>query len=398
MPEITAAWLDPDGNAAALDDRRRLIRLPGALPGDHVAWSAVRDQGRRVEAKVDTILRPSPDRRPPPCPYDAACGGCDLAALQPDARRAALAAMVQRSLELPAPPAVVHGVDGEGRRARIKLAIEGGRVGYRGERSHQLVEVEACGIARPELGPALALLREVLAGYPQLPATSVELRTDGRRVVYAFHGGRWTGACRDAALRLGDVAVDGQKVHGDVHLWLDVLGLRLRAGPRAFYQVDLGLNQELAAFVRDAVVAVRAERVLDLYAGIGNLSLPIAAAGLPVLAVEQEASALADLGASAAAAGLTLRTLALDAAKFEPSREPFDAAVLDPPRAGSGEVLGRVLRNRPRRVVLVSCDVRAAARDLKLAREQRYRVAEVRCFDLFPDTRHVETVTVLDRT
>ncbi|HMV68524.1 MAG TPA: RsmD family RNA methyltransferase, partial [Myxococcota bacterium] len=341
------------------------------------------------------VISPSPDWRAPPCPHDADCGGCDLSALTPHARRAALASMVQRALGLDAPPEVIHAP--EQGRARIKLTIDGERLGYRGARSHSLVPVDRCGVARPELSDALPALRRVLAERPGL-ADAVELRTDGERVVYAFLGGRWEAADRAATAALGRVAHDGRAVHGDVHLWLPVQGLRLRAGPRAFFQVDLALNGALVGFVRDAVAAARPERALDLYAGIGNLGLPIAATGVPVLAVEQEASALSDLAASAEAAGLGgVRTLAIDAARFDPSREVFDVAVLDPPRAGAGEVLSRALRNRPRRVVVVSCDVRSAARDLRIAKDQRYRLVEVRCFDLFPDTHHVETVTVFER-
>jgi len=85
------------------------------------------------------------------------------------------------------------------------------------------------------------------------------------------------------------------------------------------------------------------------------------------------------------------------AERFDPQSTPFDVAVLDPPRAGAGEVMDRVLRSRPRRVVHVACDPVAGARDVARARKQGYAVASVQLFDLFPRTHHVETVTVLDR-
>lgn len=394
MPTTRVAWLNPDGSGGALDESRRVLHLPGGLPGDVVSWTSVEGH-----AQVDAVVEPSPDRVTPACPVDGQCGGCDLSALAPGARRAALAHMIGRAWNLPAAPEVEAPTVERGRRARVELAIADGVVGYRAARSHRLVDVDACGIARPELNDLLGRLRTVIAARPGLPTDRVSLRTDGEKAVAAFQSTRrWSPEDVEGTAVLDHVAVDHKRVHGDPTLRLPVLGLRLRAGPEAFFQVDLDLNQRLVAFVRDAITAVRAERVLDLYAGIGNLGLPIAAGGVPVLAVEVDGSALHDLRATAADHGLTaVKVLAMDARKFDPSREAFDAAILDPPRAGAGDVLIRVLRNRPRRVVLVSCDALAGSRDVRAAQKLGYRVTAVRCFDLFADSHHMETVTVLDR-
>ena len=134
--------------------------------------------------------------------------------------------------------------------------------------------------------------------------------------------------------------------------------------------------------------------VADLYAGIGNLTLPLAEGGRPVLAVEMEGQATHDLRARAPA-HVHVQTGRVE--RFDLSRHPFDLAVLDPPRAGAGEVMQRVLHNRPRRIVLVSCHLPSARRDVAVARKGGYRVGSVRCFDLFPDTHHVETVIALER-
>ncbi|MCA9495269.1 MAG: class I SAM-dependent RNA methyltransferase, partial [Myxococcales bacterium] len=134
-------------------------------------------------------------------------------------------------------------------------------------------------------------------------------------------------------------------------------------------------------------------RVLDLYAGIGNLSLPLAARGLPVIAVEAPGPGSEDLRRNAA--GLPAEVHARPVERFDASRSPFDALVLDPPRAGAPGVLPKVTLLRPRVIVLVSCFAASAARDL--AELKGYRAVSVRCFDLFPDTHHVETVVVLER-
>ncbi len=399
MPDTDIAWLLPDGSGGAPLDDGTTVRVPGVIPGDRVRWTEVDRRGRGVRGELVEILAPSPERRGPPCPWDARCGGCDLSHVRPTARRSYLAAVVARSLGLVEPPEVVHSDDSRGQRARIKLTIESGQLGYRAPRSHEIVPIEGCGIAHPLIDSAIRPLRAWLEAHATDALASVELRTDGERVVHNFETrSRPNTETRAALAELTPVALDGRVHSGDATLRVPVAGLRLFAGPSVFFQVNLELNEALAGFVHRAIKAISPERVLDLYAGIGNLGLPLAAAGVPVIAVEQQGRALADLQRTVEAYGIKkMQTLALDARRFDPSREPFDAAILDPPRAGAGDVLGRVLRSRPRRVVIVSCDVRSAGRDVRAAQAQGYRVAEVRCFDLFNQTRHVETVTVLDR-
>jgi 23S rRNA (uracil1939-C5)-methyltransferase len=307
--------------------------------------------------------------------------------------------MIRFAWDLPADPVVEAPERELGRRARVELTVADGQIGYRAARGHALVPIRGCAIARPEVEAGISAMRAVLAAHPTLPADRVAIRSDGARVMFHLHStAAWSAADRAAVAPLGAVALDGRALHGDPVLQIPVAGLRLRAGPSAFYQVDLALNERMVAAVIAAIVEIRAERVVDLYAGIGNLGLPVAATGCPVLAVESFASAVEDLRATVDAHGLrNVRALAIDARKFDPSREAFDAVILDPPRAGAGDVLVRALRNRPRRAVLLSCDPLAGARDVRAAKAAGYRVTSVRCFDLFPDTRHIEVLTVLDR-
>lgn len=389
---VRAEWLLPDGRAGATLPDGRTVRLAGALPGDEVDAVVTGVRGRAVDADVVAIRVPSPDRRPPPCPHSARCGGCDLDQADPAARRRWLGAMLAHVYGRPGPVEVVASPRAEGHRARIGLHLEAGRVGYRAPRSHTLVPIERCRVARPEVQAAFERLHARLAEEPQAfeGLTDVEIRTDGAATAFVFAGR----AHRPEALApLGTVVVDGRTVHGDPLLSVDGGGGPLRVGPRAFYQVNLEANVLLGGFVREAVAAAAPERVLDLYAGVGNLSLPLARAGTPVVAVESPGPGAEDLRRNAR--GLPVEVVALPVERFDPSRTPFDAVVLDPPRAGAPGVLPKVLRNRPKVVVYVSCFAPSAARDLAAIRG--YEVAEVRGFDLFPDTHHVESVVVLRR-
>ncbi len=398
MPETRIGWLAPDGQGVGPTDGGGFVRVRGCVPGDVVAYTQVSQKGREAAGTLDAVVTPSPDRVTPECAWDAQCGGCDLAAFAGDVRRASLARMVGFAIQSKAPIPVVASPRQVAHRARVSLAIDGVRVGYHATRSHELVEPDLCRIARPEVQAAWTHLRAWLAEHGPVPYASVEIRSDGARTVFAFSDrGQGPIPSKAAWAALGDVALDGKRAHGDPTLRLSVAGLSLRASASSFYQVNLETNALLVDHVVAKVREAKAERVLDLYTGIGNLALPIAASGVPVVAVERDGAAIHDLKTTAAEAGLkNIEALAIAAERFDPSRTAFDVAVLDPPRAGAGEVLGRVLRNRPRRLIYLSCNIQETARDLR-AYAQGYKLVDVTCFELFPDTHHIETVLVLDR-
>ncbi len=391
--------LRPDGTASARLDDGTFLQVPGALPGDEVTWHPGRRRGRVQHAELDRVVTPSPDRIAPPCPHDAACGGCDLAPLRHPARGPLFGAMLASVFRQSDPVPVLTAPSPDGHRARISLRIQDGQLGYRGAGTHAFVPITTCRIARPEIQQVLPALQRVVATVSDPALDRVDVRSDGTGVAHVFHT---TGPVRPGTFEqlaaLGDVAHGRTVIAGDPTRWLPVGEHRLRASPEAFYQVHLEQNARLVDAVCRRILDVQPERVLDLYAGIGNFSIPLAASGVPVVAVEIGGAALKDLAASADRANVSGRvvTHATPAERYDVSREPFDAVVLDPPRAGAGIVLERVLALRPKRVVYVACQPTAAARDLHRHLGD-YRLTEVFGVDLFPQTHHVEAVMVLDR-
>jgi len=381
MPTTKLTWNTPTGAGATW--KGKTLSIAGALAGETVTWEQSGERGRRVDGRVVSIDEPSPDRIEPTCPDYDACGGCGLAQLRNAGRAGWIAGVASHALRTEvgftaSPREVAH-------RARIKLAIEGGEVGYRKARSHELVPFARCGIARPEVSDALDALRA--HGVPD--AEEVEIRTDGKNVAYDFRG-----SARAPDLSgLGNASWNGKKVAGSPTLEISVLGHDLRVSPGAFYQVNLELNELMVRWAVGRAMAAEPERLLDMYCGIGNFAVPVAAQGVPVVGVELEGPSIRDLRHTGAE--LPIKALGMDARRFDPSREPYDVVILDPPRAGTGKVLQAVARNRPRRMVYVSCHLPSAVRELRQLKG--YRVSEVRCFDMFPDTPHFETGIVLDR-
>jgi 23S rRNA (uracil1939-C5)-methyltransferase len=396
--EIDVEWLLPDGRVAGRGPEGT-VTVSGALPGDRIRWREVRRQGRTVIGECVDTVRPSPDSRVPPCAYSSRCGGCDLDRLTPDAQRRAKAVMVQFALRLQDPPQLFPSPRDRSYRARVKLGVRDGVLGLHAARSHDILPVTACSIARDEVSAMITALQQWWTASCPSGIDEIEVRSDGQRVVLAVSG-QPDAQTRSALSAFRDVAVNGTAIHGDPTLTLTGLGSPLRVSPRSFYQINLEMNEILVRWVVDRLNAVRAERVLDLYSGIGNFTLPIAShTDAHVVAVESEGQAVADLQFNAATLGLTGRVQAhvRPVERFDTTREAFDAVVLDPPRAGAPGVMERLVHNRPRRIVYIACHPPSAQRDLKAAIQAGYVVTEVAAFDMFPDTHHVETAIVLDR-
>ena len=393
----------------------KVLFVRGAAPDEELEVVVRETRERFAFADVAAVLRPSAARRAAPCPALPRCGGCPWQHLDYAAQLAAKRDVVREHLRrlggieidvaavLPSPREYAY-------RRRIKLRVADGVIGFHAAASHALEPIEHCLLAEPAVDAAI----------PWAAALVAALRARLRRV--ELSGG---GAAARIVVAGG---VEGALVEGDaarVDAWLaahpGVAGLLLRGrgwtrewgdpsvglAPEdgaalvvrapGFTQVNADANRLLVGAVVGALAPRPGLRVLDLYAGAGNLSLPLRRRGALVTAVEQDRRAAADAQANAAReAGPPLRVIADRAdravAALAAAGERFDAVVLDPPRAGAADCIEPLLRLAPARLIYVSCDPATLARDVRRLRA-RYRIDHVQPIDLFPHTYHVETVT-----
>jgi 23S rRNA (uracil1939-C5)-methyltransferase len=185
-----------------------------------------------------------------------------------------------------------------------------------------------------------------------------------------------------------------------LQLWVDEPPLILNYGPGGFAQVNSEQNRRLVQAVVDAAALQGSEEVLELYCGMGNFSLPLARRCRRLVGIEDFPVSIEKARANAALNKITNASFEVaDAAAYlSRSQQPFDLVLLGPPRTGAGrEVVQSLLRNPPRRIVFVSCDPLTLVRDLGPLFGQGYRLVNSRPFDLFPQTYHLESVTLLER-
>lgn len=425
MPRLTIEKLVHLGQGLAREEGKIWL-IPRAAPGDVVDARVVRERRGMVEGEIDAVLEPGPDRIEPACPAYGRCGGCHLQHIaherQAGLKVGVLREVLQRSGRIEAGP--VEAITGEplGWRYRIELHLRDGHLGFFERRSSALIEVDACPIARPGVSAALPALRAALAGCTRrLPDSEVELVEAGEGRVWIVlrppQGAKGDPEGLDVLVRVlapvpcvaGVLSGRGRILAGEAAQasidWPtigrggeDVL---LRVGPASFTQANPGLNRALVRAVLARAGDVVGRPVLELYAGSGNLTLPLAAAGAKVTAVEVDGNALRHSERGLKAAGLDARLIAGDTGatlvSMNRQRERFDRIVADPPRDGLGDAAGKLGRFGADRLILCACEPSALARDAVRLVADGFRPEGFAVVDMFPQTYHFETIAVFGR-
>jgi tRNA/tmRNA/rRNA uracil-C5-methylase (TrmA/RlmC/RlmD family) len=389
----------------------KVVLVAGALPGERVRVSITEDHPRWSRARLVEVLVPSPDRVAPPCPVAEECGGCDLQHVTPDAGRALKTRVVREQLaRLGGFGDAAHGLVEEcrsvgpdlGYRNHVQLhAGPDGRLGFHRAGSHEVVPIGACPVATDEVNALLGLFG------PEAGARELALRAVGGVRSAVVTPGDGAVALPEGVPTLALRQADGRPVvvRGEVSTSVDVAGVTLHLPVDAFFQVNLGGAEALVAAVRAAAGEVADRDVWDLYAGVGLLALPLAADGSHVLAVESVRPAADALERAAREQELDVKVLAerveqvvRRAATGDRSLDPPEVVIADPPRAGLGQrTVEDLVRLAPSRIVLVSCDVAALARDARDLQARGMRLERCVPLDLFPMTHHVEVVSTFVR-
>ena len=405
------------------DDTGWVLFVRHALPGERVRAIVTQATARFARADAVEILLPSADRVPPPCQYAApgACGGCDWQHASLPAQRELKAAVIRQQLRRLAGidrNVVVQAIDGDegglGWRTVVTFAIDrNGVAGLRRHRSHEVIEIDRCLIAHPLVTNA-GITR---ARWPavQSVAVSVAPATGERGALLAGKAGVASGLPALAADTVQLAAPSGKRipVRGRGYLTQRAAGRDWRVSLGGFWQVHPGAADLLAAVVLAALEPRPGEVALDLYCGAGLFAGLLAEAVGPdgaVIAAEQDPVAVRDARHNLRewpwarvhrgdVAQVLRRTGLRDAS----------VAVLDPPRTGVARPVIDALCGRGefatraagepglRRLAYVSCDPATLARDLRLLIDGGWQLTELRGYDAFPMTHHVECVAVLTR-
>jgi 23S rRNA (uracil1939-C5)-methyltransferase len=418
--------LDAAGRGVARN-AGKVVFVEGALAGELVEARLLESKSKFDRARVVEVLKASASRREPRCPHFGLCGGC--ATQHVDARTQVAAK--QRGLEdnlarigkvqagfMLAP---IHGEEwGYRHRARLSVRYVEGKggalVGFRERKSTYVADMNSCEVLPPRISDLIAPLKSLISQLSirdRVPQIEIAVGEDTTVLVFRH------------LLALSKADEDSLRAFADDHrvqAWLqpegpdsahpfhpvgrDKLyyalpesGLKMYFQPADFTQVNPAVNRLLVQRALNLLAPRPGERIADLFCGIGNFSLPIAARGAQVIGFEGSAPLVERARRNAAANGLVAQFEVADL--FQPNLDHygrFDKYLLDPPREGAASLVHALPADWPRRIVYVSCDPATLARDAEvLVHKKGFTLAAAGIVNMFPHTAHVESIALFER-
>lgn len=409
--------------------------VPFSCPGDEVSLRITAEKKSYCTASICEVITPSPARIVPECAVFEACGGCSWQhvrySFQLEQKRKIIAETLWRGARVP--EELIEDIVGAPlqygyrNRMQFKVSVHGGelRIGFYRQGSHQVVDAAAgCPVAVSDINQALSCFRNILRTYPDVGLVSqLSIDAGDSGVIVVIHqSGKVSAKGRSYLIdRSGDLgpcsglflATDKQPCpemlwgSPEISYRMNPAGseqqtIELMYPPGGFAQVHQRQNLSMLSVIRRLGGFAATEQLLDLYCGNGNFSIPLAGDVASVTGIEGSAgSILAAEHNRKVNEVANIRFVCDDVTSGvhrlvgEGSR--FDTVLLDPPRSGAGDAVSGIVRLQPGKIIYVSCDPSTLARDCGLLAGCGYRVISSVPIDMFPQTYHIESVTLLCR-
>ncbi len=427
--------LSHDGRGIARADGKTQF-VDGALPGETVMAKMVSTRSRFDELRTTEVLEAAPDRQQPPCEFADLCGGCSLQHMSADAQIRFKENTLREhfahfgGIEPEQWVAPMRSPDSLGYRRKARLGVryvkarESVLVGFREKRNSFLTNIDRCVVLDPRIGERIEPLRELLHGmaaFDRIAQVEVacgddtaamvfrnmdDLVPDDREKLIAF------GQAHDLHIYLQPKGPDtvhriwpesGGRDDERLTYRMDEFDLTMAFHPMDFTQVNAGINRNMVHRAVEWLDVQPGERVLDLFCGLGNFTLPLARKGGQVVGVEgddamvvrgRENARLNDLS-NVEFHGADLHG---DFTGQSWAKEGFDKILIDPPRSGAEEICKYLTAFGANRIVYVSCNPATLARDAGVMVRNGYQLVQAGVMDMFPHTTHVESIALFERS
>ena len=428
--EITA--VSHDGRGIAATEGKKVF-VAGALEGEIVTYMRRKFRRNFDEAELLEVHEASPDRIEAKCEAFGRCGGCSLQHISPERQRDIKAQTLRDNLERIGRVEPVTWLDPMtgpvwNYRRRARLAVKDVHakartlVGFREKHAPYITDMHRCEVLAAPIDSMIADLSELIGAMSiraRLPQVEVAVAENGVALVFRVLDPpseadealfRSFGERHELRIYLQTGGLDSvalfypESVDESLYYTLPEFDVRVEFEPIDFVQVNNDINQRMVHFAVEQLGAGPDDRVLDLFCGIGNFSLPLARQAGTVLGVEGEKTLVDRAAENAARNGLDNVTFRVaDLNKIDGTegwvREGWDRMLLDPARSGAAEVVTRMHLFKPERIVYVSCHPGTLARDAgTLVHEQGYKLESAGIIDMFPHTAHVESIAVFTKS
>jgi 23S rRNA (uracil1939-C5)-methyltransferase len=412
MPAVTIIAESPAYGGRSIGRLNgKIVMVKGVIPGETAEVKLEEEKKDYSLGTAVTILEPSPDRCAPECVYFGLCGGCQLQYItysrQVRLKEEILSDCIKRiaKIEKGLSSSMV-GSSPWNYRLRAQFKIAHGRVGFYMEKSRDVVDIEACPLMSEEIN-------RFLAG-----ARALTRNIDAGEIHISFGDGAFAllKTAHDAALSRKDwsklsedfmdngfsgivIQMPGRRAVrlGKQFLTLKLENLNYTVSPPTFIQSHWSLNQAVVGYLKNTLQPLKGQRVMDLYSGAGNFSLPLAVDADQIFAVEENADAVKDGRRNAEINGINNCVFIKAPVDSAVIKSDIDILIMDPPRPGlTDKTIKNVISALPGKIAYISCNPTTLARDLKKL-SVHYDIESIRMIDFFPQTYHIESLALLGR-
>ena len=403
--EITSLAYGGDGFGRLADGRACFV--PYTLPGEQVQVTLTDEKPGHARARLLEVLRPSPERIQPLCPHFSICGGCHYQHLSHPAQLTVKEKIFREQLTRIAgvsnPPVlpIVSSMQAWNYRNTVQFTLSpNGRLGYQAGSSHQVVEISECRL--PETALAEFWPQLDLEAVPDIERVELRLGVGGEILVVFESLEAYTPGFEfstEADISAVHLSPDGiLLLAGDDFTTLEVLGRSFKVSAGSFFQVNTVMAEAMVRHLLEILPVTPQTSLLDVYCGVGLFSAFFASRAGQVIGIEQSEPACRDFAENLD----EFENVALYQGAAEEVLpgldQPVEAVIVDPPRAGLARpALDTILRLAPARLTYVSCDPSTLARDAKRLLAGGFRLVQATPFDLFPQTYHIESISLFER-
>ncbi|MEQ5176112.1 23S rRNA (uracil(1939)-C(5))-methyltransferase RlmD [Proteus genomosp. 6] len=421
--EVTASALDANGQGIAHAEGKTIF-VKGLLPQETARIRLTEEKRQFAKGEVIKRLTTSEQRIAPHCEYYERCGGCQQQhvpiALQRTTKAGVLSHLIKREtgVIISAEPVIAGAEYGYRRRARLGLRYQpekGLVMGFRQERSNDLVMIKKCPVLKPQLNDLLSPLwtcLKNLTSVRDLGHVEMVLADNGPLVILRHLSplpesdkqslSDFSQTHQVTMYLAGDNSEIARLTSIEKEPFYQIEGLNLRFAPTDFIQVNDEINPKMVAQTIEWLDLSPEDRVLDLFCGMGNFTLPIAKRVSEVVGIEG-VPALVEMAKKNAElnqlgnAYFWHADLSSDFSAMPWSKEGFNKVLLDPARAGALEVMSHIVKLSAEKIVYVSCNPTTLARDSKILLDSGYQLTGLKMLDMFPQTGHLESMALFSR-
>jgi 23S rRNA (uracil1939-C5)-methyltransferase len=406
----------------------KITFIENALPGETVSFTYTKRHNKYDEGRAVEIVTASADRAEPLCRHYGVCGGCSLQHMSSAAQLVLKQKMLLEQLQhfggvqpetiLPPLTGLLWGYRRKARLGVKYVAKKGGvLVGFREKNNRFLADLQSCEVLHVSIGHLIAELKTLISNlqaYKDIPQIEVAVDDDQSALIFR-HMAPLETADQDKliafakihSLRLYLQPGGPQTVHliwpenvsDKLSYRLPDYDLALTFQPTGFTQINTEINRQMVKQAIELLALKSTDRVLDLFCGIGNFTLPLARNCGEVIGVEGDADLVKQAQQNAevnriANAYFYQADLTADFAGAAWAKNSFHKIMLDPPRAGALEIAQNITRFKAERILYVSCNPATLARDAGELAQRGYRLVQAGIMDMFPHTQHVEAMAL----